>query len=318
MTGKLIITRGLPASGKTTWAKEFCAWEPGYRARVNRDDLRLALNGGTHGYASGTEGVVTIAQETSARALLAGGITVVIDDQNLAMRYAKKWSKIAYEANAQFQVNDEFLSVPLEACIAHDALRDPVTRVGADFIKAQYQRYGLKKGLPAVPAYEPPAGLDLAQYYPDTSKPEAIICDLDGTLANLAGRNAYDETRVGEDLVNPAVWEVVENFVGRFDADGGLRPVLFTSGRSEACRAETTAWLSQKAGFELNGWLSGHKLFMRPEGDRRSDAEVKLEIFNREIRDKYNVLYVIDDRDQVVKLWRSLGLVCLQADYGDF
>jgi predicted kinase len=317
MPGKLIITRGLPASGKSTWAREFCDWEPGFRVRVNRDDLRRALNGGTRGYAQATEHVVTIAQEASVRALLGADKTVVVDDQNLALRYARKWSRIAYEADAAFEVNDEFLSVPLETCVTWDAQRGPVERVGGDFIAAQYQRYGLKKGLPAVPAYEPPAGLDPTPYFPDTSKPEAIICDLDGTLALLAGRNAYDETRVGEDLVNPAVQSILWNHYAIDDQHGHLNPIIFTSGRSEACRTDTVAWLKNKAGFEIDGF-AGHKLFMRRIGDRRSDAEVKLEIFNRYIRNNYNVLYSIDDRDQVVKLWRQLGLVCLQADYGDF
>lgn len=308
MTGKLIVTRGLPASGKTTWAKEFCAWEPGYRVRVNRDDLRLALNGGTHGYSSGTEGVVTIAQETSARALLAGGITVVIDDQNLAMRYAKKWSKIAYEANAQFQVNDEFLSVPLEACIAHDALRDPITRVGADFIKAQYQRYGLKKGLPAVPAYEPAAAFDGAQYYPDPSLPDTVLVDIDGTVAQMDGRDPHDYHLVNTDKPRPAVVEAV-----RIVYDAGLLPV-FVSGRPESSREDTQRWLIRW----LGAWAGRMTLFMRPNDDHRPDYQVKLEIFNREIRDNYRVLWAYDDRQQVVDMYRSIGLDVFQVAPGNF
>lgn len=37
----LTITRGLPGSGKSTWAKAWTAADPTCRARVNRDDLRL-------------------------------------------------------------------------------------------------------------------------------------------------------------------------------------------------------------------------------------------------------------------------------------
>ena len=57
---------------------------------------------------------------------------------------------------------------------------------------------------------------------------------------------------------------------------------------------------------------------MRPKGDNRPDTEVKREIYEREIRDKYNVLLVIDDRNSVVQQWREMGLPCFQVAEGDF
>jgi len=57
---------------------------------------------------------------------------------------------------------------------------------------------------------------------------------------------------------------------------------------------------------------------MRPTGDNRKDAIVKREIFDREIRDRYRILFVLDDRNQVVDMWRELGLTCLQVAPGDF
>ena len=57
---------------------------------------------------------------------------------------------------------------------------------------------------------------------------------------------------------------------------------------------------------------------MRPEGDTRKDAILKREIYEREIRNRYNVAYVLDDRDQTVRVWRDLGLTCLQVADGDF
>lgn len=59
-------------------------------------------------------------------------------------------------------------------------------------------------------------------------------------------------------------------------------------------------------------------LYMRPEGDVRKDTEIKREIFDNYIRDKYRVLFVLDDRNSVVKMWRDLGLKCLQVAEGDF
>lgn len=57
---------------------------------------------------------------------------------------------------------------------------------------------------------------------------------------------------------------------------------------------------------------------MRPEGDIRKDSIVKREIFENYIRDYYNIQFVLDDRNQVVEMWRSLGLKCLQVQEGDF
>jgi hypothetical protein len=57
---------------------------------------------------------------------------------------------------------------------------------------------------------------------------------------------------------------------------------------------------------------------MRETGDRRKDSIIKKEIFDRHIRDVYNIEFVLDDRNQVVELWRSLGLTCLQVADGDF
>ena len=77
------------------------------------------------------------------------------------------------------------------------------------------------------------------------------------------------------------------------------------------CRAETEKWLEDKE-------VEYVALFMRPEGDHRKDNIVKEEIFNNHIRNKYNVIFVLDDRNQVVEMWRSLGLKCLQVADGDF
>jgi hypothetical protein len=88
--------------------------------------------------------------------------------------------------------------------------------------------------------------------------------------------------------------------------------IVFCSGRDEVCRAETAAWLDLYVDVPYEG------LFMRPEGDSRKDAVVKREIFDREIRDRWRVIGVFDDRQQVVRMWRALGLTVFQVAEGDF
>ena len=59
-------------------------------------------------------------------------------------------------------------------------------------------------------------------------------------------------------------------------------------------------------------------LFMRASGDTRKDEIVKLELFDAHVRGKYDVRLVLDDRDRVVRMWRSIGLTCLQVADGEF
>ncbi|MEB3173721.1 MAG: polynucleotide kinase, partial [Cyanobacteriota bacterium] len=139
-----------------------------------------------------------------------------------------------------------------------------------------------------------------AVYSPQPGRPSAIICDLDGTLCLLKGRNPYDASHCDEDDLNPVVASLL---VGR--------RVLLVSGREEKYREPTLRFLAKHQ-------IKYEHLWMRATGDLRKDAVIKREIFERRIRNQYNIEFVLDDRNQVVELWRSLGLVCLQVAEGDF
>lgn len=149
-------------------------------------------------------------------------------------------------------------------------------------------------------------GIDSVQRMDPGVCPPAIIVDVDGTLALHNGRNPYDETLVSGDLPNPAVISVVRA-LHKF----GQR-VLVVSGRRESSRAETTLWLERHLGVPLEG------LYMRQQKDTRRDVDVKREIYQELIAGRYSILCVLDDRQQVVDLWRSLGLTCFQVASGDF
>jgi len=125
-------------------------------------------------------------------------------------------------------------------------------------------------------------------------------------VALKGDRSPYDETRVDEDRPN---WPVIHTVCSLWR--DGYR-VIFVSGRTEACREATERWLAQNVRVHYDA------LFMRKEGDMRKDAVVKAEIFDREIRHKYRVLHVLDDRNQVVDMWRSMGLTVLQCADGNF
>ena len=134
--------------------------------------------------------------------------------------------------------------------------------------------------------------------------PSAVLCDIDGTLAIKGDRSPFDWKRVGDDTLNQTINRVLL-------ALGHVNEIIFMSGRDSICRPETQAWL------EDNGWMH-QKLYMRPAADNRKDSVIKRELYETHIRGSYDVLCVLDDRDQVVRMWRELGLTCLQVAYGDF
>lgn len=141
---------------------------------------------------------------------------------------------------------------------------------------------------------------------PDTSLRSAFLLDIDGTIAHMtSGRDPYDYTRVYEDTVDEAVLQVVEALA----AD--CHDIVVMSGRDESCRAETEQWLTDNQ-------VPHRELFMRPAGDMRKDSIVKAELFDKHVRYRYNVRGVFDDRDQVVQMWRAMGLKCFQVQPGNF
>lgn len=139
---------------------------------------------------------------------------------------------------------------------------------------------------------------------PDRSR--AIIVDLDGTLADMGERRPYDFMDCGNDQPHPHIVKLVRSYklVQRVY-------VLIVSGRKEQCRFITQSW--------LRAWgVPWDALFMRPDDDNRPDDVFKLELFEREIGPQYNIDFVLDDRNKVVRMWRGIGLPCLQVAEGDF
>ena len=135
---------------------------------------------------------------------------------------------------------------------------------------------------------------------------KAIICDIDGTLADMGTRKPYDFEHVDRDTVKHAAAETVRVF-----HKTGYRIILF-SGREDSSKAKTTAWLNRNE-------IPFHELHMRRSKDFRKDAIIKKELYEAHVKNKYEVLFVLDDRDQVVKMWREeLNLPCFQVDYGNF
>lgn len=127
-TGRLIATRGLPASGKTTWAKlQKGCW------RVNRDILRaMQPDAWVHGDQD-REDILTAGQLALVGAWLRAGLTVIVDDTNLRPGVIDRLRGLAQACGADFHVED-FTHVDVATCIDRDAARPEAEQVGRDVI----------------------------------------------------------------------------------------------------------------------------------------------------------------------------------------
>ncbi|MBM0234795.1 AAA family ATPase [Micromonospora sp. STR1_7] len=296
---RLIATRGLPASGKTTFARTL---QPSV-LRVNRDDLRRMLHG-ERLFTQWAEAQVTVVQRAQVEALLRARADVCVDDTNLRARTLRGWADLAARHGADFEVHD-FTDVPLDECLRRDAARPVADQVGADAIRRLHERYLEGRDLP-LPVPQARTGGPGAVHPPSTEPPEIVLVDIDGTVALAVSRSPYDMTRVGEDQPNPAVIAAVR---AMHAAGYG---VVFCSGRDASARPATEGWLARHVRVPYLG------LHLRAVGDSRKDSIVKREIYDREIRDRYRVVGVFDDRAQVVRMWRALGLTVFQVADGDF
>ncbi len=292
---KILFLKGLPASGKSSYAKELLKKEPGIWKRVNKDDLRAMLDNGKWSKQNETF-LLEVRDFTICNALLKG-YNVVVDDTNFAEKHYQTIQKIAQDfldRGHEIKVETKFFDVDLDECIARD-LKRPVS-VGAKVIKDMYNQY-LRPKAEEVP------------YAISGALPDAVICDIDGTLAHMKNRGPFEWSRVGEDAPNVYIIAlVIQLFYDTYHP----RKVILFSGRDAICRDETVKWLADHG-------VPFHELHMRAIGDTRKDSIVKRELYDKYIKGKYDVELVLDDRNQVVDMWRhELGLTCLQVAEGDF
>lgn len=292
MSQFMLVTRGIPASGKSTYALKWVAERPQERSRINRDDIRYAAFG-KYVLEPALEQAVTAIEHATLRALLKAGRSVVIDNQNLRAKNVKGYLQIAKEFDVPV-VHKDF-PVELKDALARNATRE--RQVPEEYLRKVYANFVRKGAFPPFPTLEEGQSEYGAVYVPDSTLPNAWIVDIDGTLARMrvGGRSPYDWHRVIEDEPIEAVVRLVQLL-----AKDGNR-ILITSGRDEVAREDTAFWL-EAAGVPFD------ELFMRPAGDSRRDVVIKQEIFDREIRHSYHVRGVLDDRLQVARLWYALGL----------
>lgn len=296
---KVIICVGIPASGKSTWAKEFVKNNKSC-IRINRDDIRQSTKGSPILSSKGEE-FVTMVQTSMIDSALMSGYDIIIDNTNVKKEYIDSILEyVKYKADVEFEI----FFISKKDAIERDSKR--LECVGPQVINRMYQSFvDLIENLPE--GYFSPRKKITKIYSEKTNfLPKAVVFDIDGTLAHMNGkRGPFDFTKVHLDDVDSTVREHTW-----FQRQYG-RTIIIVSGRDDSCWFETKEWLNQNM-------ITHDFLFMRNTGDQRKDSLVKEDIYNIHIKDNYNVVCWYDDRQQVVDHMRKLGVKVFQVEEGKF
>lgn len=300
---KLTIMRGVSGSGKSTIARSIP-----HAMVVSRDDLRKSLFGSDDQdyYAvpkevlKAREEAVTRAEHEAIRAGLRAGFHVVSDNTNARMKFLNPIAAIGYAEGAEVEVR--VVDVPLATAIERNKVRHSMggRLVPEKVIRDQHGALSQSKNHEPVRPFEP------TPYEGTPGKPKAFLFDLDGTTFHMGDKRGPYDHNVDVDDPDPVVLDIVARLQG-----SGLYAVAM-SGREEVTRDLTMEALY------VHGNITPDNLFMRPNKDMRKDSIVKAELFDKFVRDNYDVQFVLDDRNQVVDMWRAMGIKTLQVAPGDF
>lgn len=289
---KIILTRGIQGSGKSTWATWLASDSDNY-IRVSRDDIRHQMWGRFTGV---DEVTVTEVETAMVRAALRCGYSVIIDAMHLRQRDINRWQRLGYPVHIK-----EFHE-PLEELLDRNEVRDK--RVPEDVIRKNYAKFTNKDGSLKKVKLNPEQYVttNFPQYdtFRETDKPEAYIFDIDGTLAHNDGhRSYYDYSNVGGDKVHYEVASVANDL-------SNSHHIIIVTGRKAEALDDTVEWLERHN-------IYYDEIHSREDGDDRPDALVKYEILRDKIAFDYNVLGVFDDRPSVCEMWRNIGIPTFQV-----
>jgi predicted kinase len=284
---KVVIARGLPASGKTTYARNWVSIDEANRVRIEKDDIRnesSLFKDGVYNHKRGDESIVIKERDRRIHSALSSGKSVISSDTNLVKKHVSQISAIARKYDAEIEVKD-FFDVPLKELIERDSKREH--SVGEQVIRRMFHEQ--VKTLPTFLEFDP-------------ALPFVVVSDLDGTLTlGPKNRSPYEWSKVGQDDINLGVAHALD----------GIRvidhaKIFIFSGRNSVCRPETEDWLDRND-------IEYDLLAMRPqflEGtnieDNRSDEVIKAEFIEEYIVGKYNVLLWFDDRARIADMLRDV------------
>lgn len=314
MKNKIIVNIGISGSGKSTFSSLYVKENP-RTIIVSRDEFRKSM----FGYCDETyneyyklhkeqiennEAVVSDFCNNQIEHALRNGYDVICDNTHLQKKYVNEYKQFGVPIELKFYDIDK------TEAIRRDSNR--TKSIGIEVISKQYISYSIidqEQWLKDIEdfnneLYSICCNCKKIEY--DFDKRDAIIFDIDGTLAIKGNRSPYDWKKVYNDKPNFNVLFSYKQLRNLYECD-----LFICSGRDEICRDLTEHWLSL---YEIDDY---EKLYMRPLNNCDKDWKIKSE-FWREIQKTHNIIYMVDDRNQVVDFARRLGYDVHQVNYGNF
>ena len=291
MTEKnLILTVGIPGSGKTTWANEFVHNNPD-SIIIERDEIRQSFYNQGHTFSDHLENQVKQIQKQNVIDAIRDPRTknIIVSDTNLNPNVRQSFYQIAQNFDVGYQ--EKVFHESFNRCVQRNENRGNDQVVPYDVMKRMYEKKVYQYSL---------------QHQHSSGKENAYIFDIDGTLADYMGqRNIFDYWSAGNDACNEEIAEVA-----RALSNAGYM-ILVLSGREAYGREVTEDW------FQRHN-IPYHQIWFRGNEDYRKDFVVKYDLFFEHIDPYYNVLGVFDDRRQVVDQWRRMGVRCFHVAEGNY
>lgn len=290
---KLMILVGPPGSGKSTFALDQCL-----------DNSHMYVNQDLQG----KEVHIKFFDEC-----IRLGENIVVDRMNFSKEQRAKYLDKAKEQcyKTEIHVFCEPYNRCLENCLEREN-HPTIPKGDEDTARAALDMFFKK--------YERPTSNEAASikfHYGrqnEFGKHKAIIVDLDGTLCNIEHRlhHMHGENKNWGAFLSECDQDFVNDWCRRIiNGNSGSYTILCSGRPSDICRDKTETWLKDNS-------IAYDHLFMRAAGDYRRDDIVKEIILDFEILPLFEVLYAIDDRKQVVDMWRRRSITCLQCAEGNF
>ena len=225
---KILVLQGVPASGKSTFARSLALKNKSY-VIVSRDAIREARG---EYWIPEHEDYISDIEEFEIRSAIKHSLNPIIDATNLNPKTITKWKNLAKELN----VNIEFKMFEIDFATALERDNKRERSVGKKVLERFFRDYFPNQ----LKAYYTDDRLKEPFYSYNDEKEDCIIVDLDGTVCLHNGRSPYDLTRVSEDIPNYPLVRFLQELICN-------KHIIFLSGRegTDQCRQDTINWLTE-------------------------------------------------------------------------
>lgn len=318
MTHKIILTRGIQGSGKSTWAKAWVEESPLNRCRYNSDDMRMMFGPYDVKNWDKKDKILNKVFVEFMNACMQKGYDIVVDNMNLSDSAVERVKNIVGAWNAEHSEDmyeiefKDFFDITVAECIRRDAMRP--NPIGEKVIRQTWKRYKnlvmsvqIKKQVDALTEYEAKHNSEL---------PDCVVADMDATLCwNVTGRPFYGAGAaegMSMDRPNDGVIRLCTDFLNSCKDDDRLFIVTGREGTKNIKEA-TENWLKM---FFPEECMSKIVVLYRQISDFTPGDKAKVKMLEDHVFGKYNIRYAIDDSKKVVDAYRKLGLTVLMPNEG--